>query len=70
MPNAILHAIGIPLTLGAIYLAWRGRWIVAAAALVSGYALQTLGHALQGSEVGELMFIGRLLGKRRPSKSL
>ena len=68
-PNAVLHALGIPLTLAAIYLAWRGRWFLAATALMGGYALQWVGHRLQGSEVGELALIRRIGGKRRSAKS-
>jgi hypothetical protein len=64
-PNALLHVIGIPLTIGALYLAWRQQWLAAAGALVGGYLLQSLGHRLQGSEVGEMALIRRLVGKRR-----
>jgi len=69
-PNAVLHVIGIPLTLGAVYLAWDGRWLLAVTAFVSGYALQALGHALEGSQVGELMVVGRILSRMRSRKTL
>lgn len=52
----------------ALHLAWRGRWLWAAAALIGGYVLQAVGHRLQGSEVGELTLIRRLVGFKRPGK--
>ena len=70
LPNALLHAVGIPLTLAGIYLAWRGYWLWTIAAVVGGYALQVLGHVLQGTEVGELALIARLLGSRRSRQPL
>jgi len=65
-PNAALHAVGIPLTLAAVYLALRGWWLEAGGALAGGYLLQALGHRLQGSEVGELALLRRLVGRKRP----
>ena len=61
--NRVLHALGIPMTVLAIVPLLCGRWLWAAALFICGYALQFIGHATEGSEVGELIWIKRLLGK-------
>jgi hypothetical protein len=65
-----LHAVGIPLTLLAIPALVVGiardsvPWCLAAAALVVvGYALQFLGHHLEGNDAGEIILIKKLLHK-------
>lgn len=63
--NAALHVVGIPMTLSAVYLAWRGSWLIALGAFLGGYALQFLGHRLQGSEAGELALWRKLSRARR-----
>jgi hypothetical protein len=54
--------VGIPLTLAAIpvgihYSLWLALWL-----FVGGYALQFLGHAVEGNDAGEWVAIKRLLG--------
>jgi len=66
-PNALFHVVGVPLTIVAIYLAGCGRWFWAAAAMAVGYALQSFGHRLQGSEVGELALMRRILRRKKPA---
>ena len=68
--SLVLHAIGIPMTLAALVLMvvqlcqcrwdlwWRPMGL-----LVGGYVLQYLGHVIEGSPMGELMLIRRLLGR-------
>jgi uncharacterized membrane protein YGL010W len=66
----VLHMIGIPLTVLAIPAvivaaasgpdAWY--W-VALALLIAGYALQFIGHAIEGNDAGELILIKKMLGK-------
>jgi hypothetical protein len=65
-----LHAVGIPLTILAGLALIIGivrdsvPWCLAAAALVViGYALQFLGHHLEGNDAGEIILIKKLLGK-------
>lgn len=65
----VLHMIGIPPTiLGVlmipVYLYLRSfpLFLLALALFVGGYLIQFLGHALDGSEPGELMFLKRKLG--------
>lgn len=62
--NLALHCIGIPLTVAALpALAFRA-WLPAAGLFVAGYALQFIGHAVEGNKAGEQMLIERLLGRR------
>ena len=65
-----LHMIGIPLTIvGAllvpIYLAAMSFpvFLFALALFIGGYLLQLLGHAIEGSEAGEVTFLKRKLGR-------
>ena len=67
-----LHMVGIPSTiLGGLIVpigvaTWSGGVFVAAVALfVGGYLVQFLGHALDGSEPGEVTFFRRKLASRR-----
>jgi hypothetical protein len=66
--SRVLHGIGIPMTLAAVGLAvyqlwlWRwDLWLRPAALLAVGYVLQWIGHLIEGSPMGELMLIKRLL---------
>lgn len=62
-----LHMLGIPATVAAIPLLVLRHHALAAALFAAGYALQFLGHALDGSVSGEEMLVRRLL--RRPSRT-
>ncbi len=65
-----LHLVGIPLTLAALVVAlvqlkldrWD-LWYRPVILLVVGYALQWLGHRLEGNDLGEMILIKRLLGR-------
>lgn len=66
-----LHVVGIPLTIAAVVLAgyqlalWRwDLWWRPALLLVVGYALQWLGHRLEGNDMGEVILVKKLL--KRP----
>jgi uncharacterized membrane protein YGL010W len=59
--NFWIHMLGIPATIAAVPLAAAGRWAMAGAFFVAGYALQFLGHAVEGNRSGEAMLIRRLL---------
>ncbi len=65
-----LHAVGIPLAIGAVLLAgwqlWQWRWDLwwrPVLLLATGYALQWIGHRIEGNQMGELAFLRRLLGR-------
>lgn len=70
----LLHLIGIPSTIvGAlllpVYTVLLSSWIFlfALALFLGGFALQFLGHALDGSEPGEIRALRRALARRRQS---
>ena len=62
--NLWLHVVGIPLAFvgPVVALLWASAgW--ALAALIAGYALQLLGHAVEGNDAGELILVKKMLGK-------
>ncbi|MGE5193228.1 MAG: DUF962 domain-containing protein [Deltaproteobacteria bacterium] len=62
--NLWLHVIGLPVTfvVPVVLLAARHGWWAVASFLV-GYALQFLGHAIEGNDAGETVVVKKLLGK-------
>lgn len=59
-----LHIVGIPACfVAAPILLVMKLWWPATGAFVGGYALQFLGHAIEGNQSGEEILIRRLLGK-------
>lgn len=63
--NFWLHMPGILATLVAIPLAILHYWVLAIALFVGGYALQFIGHAIEGNASGEEMLVRRILRKPR-----
>ena len=62
--NQLLHLIGVPVTFGAsVTFLLLHQWEWAAACFIGGYALQFIGHAVEGNDAGELVLIKKLLGK-------
>lgn len=62
--NQLLHLLGVPLTFGgAVYFLCVEKWWWALAAFVGGYALQFVGHAIEGNDAGEVVLVKKLLGK-------
>ena len=62
--NVALHAAGLPVTFAApVWLLIVGEPGWAGAAFVGGYALQLLGHRVEGNDAGEVVLVKRLLGK-------
>ncbi len=65
-----LHVIGIPLTIVAVILAaiqlynsqWQ-LWWRPAALFGLGYALQWIGHRLEGNDMGEIILLKKVLGR-------
>jgi hypothetical protein len=68
--NIALHALGLPVTflLPPVLVVWGwisggGLWALALIAFVAGYALQFLGHALEGNDAGEVVLLKKWLGR-------
>jgi len=60
-----LHMVGIPACfVAAPVLCVLQLWWWALAAFIGGYALQFLGHAIEGNRSGEELLVRRLLGKK------
>ncbi len=57
-----LHLVGMPLTVIAVLLALLGHVWWALALFVGGYLVQFLGHALEGTDPGEIILLKRQLG--------
>lgn len=62
--NQLLHAVGVPLTfVGTPVCLIAGlSWYWAVACFVGGYALQFAGHAVEGNDAGEAVFVKKMLG--------
>ncbi len=65
-----LHMIGIPacFLVTPVLLCLR-QWWLSGAMFVAGYALQFLGHLIEGNRSGEEMLLRRLLGRNAEAKS-
>ena len=63
--NFMLHMAGIPATIVAVQLAILGYWMLAAGLFLGGYALQFIGHLIEGSRSGEEDLIRRVFRRRR-----
>lgn len=62
--NRALHLVGVPLSpLATLVLAVLGEWRAAVVTFVIGYALQILGHRIEGNEVGEWILVKSLAGR-------
>jgi uncharacterized membrane protein YGL010W len=59
--NAVLHVIGIPMVLYALYCMLTGSLFTGLVLFVVGYFLQYLGHRAQKNEVGEVTLIKRII---------
>lgn len=62
--NIALHVVGLPITFAApVWLLIVGEPGWAAGAFVGGYALQFLGHAIEGNDAGETVLVKKWLGR-------
>lgn len=62
--NQLLHLIGLPVTFVVpIVLLVEHQWLWAGICFVFGYALQFLGHAIEGNDPGEVVLVKKWLGK-------
>ncbi len=57
-----LHMVGIPLTFAGLLSLFFVQWYWGVGAFVAGYALQYVGHMIEGNDLGELIPLKRLLG--------
>ena len=62
-----LHMVGIPMTIAALIpllldITSFGMWVWAALLFLVGYALQFLGHAIEGNDAGETILVKKWLG--------
>lgn len=62
--NRILHLVGVPLTFVAApwALIAGAPWYYPLACFAGGYMLQFAGHAIEGNDAGEVVFIKKKLG--------
>lgn len=68
--SLILHVLGIPMTVACVPLALvqlsRDQWDLwwrPVALLLGGYALQWIGHRIEGNDMGEVILVKKWLGK-------
>ena len=62
--NFTMHTLGIPATVLAVPLAFLQHGILAIGFFVAGYALQFLGHIIEGNRSGEEELVRKLLRRR------
>lgn len=62
--NQLLHLLGVPLTFVGtpVAVAMGSHWIWPIACFVAGYVLQFVGHAVEGNDAGEVVFVKKKLG--------
>ncbi len=62
--NQALHIVGVPLTfVGTPWTAIAGaEWFFPVACFIGGYVLQFAGHAVEGNDAGEVVFLKKKLG--------
>lgn len=64
--NRALHLSGVPGTLVGFGLLVTGRPFPGLALIAIGFLLQYIGHAIEGSPMGELQLLGRLRHGAKP----
>jgi hypothetical protein len=60
--NFAIHLIGIPTVLVGLGFLAFGYWFLGAGLFVAGYALQYVGHLVEGNDLGEWAGVKRMLG--------
>lgn len=62
--NQLLHLIGVPLTfIGTpVAIAQGVEWYWPLLCFLGGYGLQFAGHAVEGNDAGEIVFLKKKLG--------
>jgi hypothetical protein len=62
--NQLLHLAGVPLTfvVPVVLLVAELEWFWAIGCFFAGYGLQFAGHAIEGNDAGEVVFVRKMLG--------
>jgi len=62
--NQALHVIGVPMTFVAtpVTAIEGAAWYIPVSCFVGGYLLQFAGHAVEGNDAGEVVFLKKKLG--------
>ena len=62
--NQALHLIGVPLTFVGtpVAIAVTDGWVWPVVCFVAGYGLQFAGHAVEGNDAGEVVFLKKSVG--------
>ena len=62
--NRLLHVVGVPVTFVATPWALMAGadWYYPLGCFIGGYLLQFAGHAIEGNDAGEVVFIKKKLG--------
>jgi len=62
--NRVLHLVGVPLTFVGTPLALieGAAWYYSLGCFIIGYLLQFVGHAVEGNDAGEVVFLKKKLG--------
>ncbi len=68
--SRVLHGVGVPILIGALVLgawqlvAWRwDLWWRPVGLIVASYALQWVGHVMEGNDMGEVIVVKKLMGR-------
>lgn len=62
--NQVLHLAGVPLTfVASVMMLLLGRPWWALGCFAAGYALQFIGHAVEGNDAGEAVLVKKWLGR-------
>lgn len=62
--NQFLHLVGVPLSfiVAPVLFVLAYAWYWHVGCFVAGYLLQFAGHAVEGNDAGEIVFLKRMLG--------
>ena len=62
--NQFLHLVGVPLTFVGtpVCIAQNMTWYYPVGCFLLGYILQFIGHAIEGNDAGEVVFVKKKLG--------
>ena len=64
-----LHMIGIPTSfVAAPVMLVRGHWLMGVALFVGGYAIQFIGHLIEGNRSGEEELLRKILKRPPPAE--
>ena len=63
--NRLLHLVGVPLTfvVTTVLVIRVEPWWWSVSSFACGYALQFLGHAIEGNDAGEVVLVKKWLGR-------